>query len=159
MDRSRSYASRQTACGANAGQRRVTRKSQHAGKESGWPRDRRRGLKLAMGGGHTAQAHAGGGLVCRKVSRTSDRQKTSKVGRIGNQLQSVLGEVLCLHRGVVKKEEGVLCHHRGEVKKEVLRFSAGERKKGSLPSPWRGEKGRVAVLCRRKEEGFSAIIV
>ncbi|KAL0905968.1 hypothetical protein M5K25_024423 [Dendrobium thyrsiflorum] len=66
-------------------------------------------------------------------------------------LQSVLAEVLCLHRGVVKKEEGVLCLHRGEVKKgsvAVLCHHRGEVK-----------KGRVAVLCRRKEEGFSAITV
>ncbi|KAL0910149.1 hypothetical protein M5K25_021093 [Dendrobium thyrsiflorum] len=123
-----------------------------------------------------------------EVSCTSDRQKTSKFGRIGNLLQSVLAEVLCLHRGVVKKEvavlcrvkedccgslpgEGrllrfsaggrkrVLCHHQGVVKKEVLRFSAEGRKRGSLPSPRSGEKGSVAVLCRRKEEGFSAITV
>ncbi|KAL0925478.1 hypothetical protein M5K25_003809 [Dendrobium thyrsiflorum] len=66
-------------------------------------------------------------------------------------LQSVLAEVLCLHRGVVKKEEGVLCLHRGEVKKgsvAILCHHRGEVK-----------KGRVAVLCRRKEEGFSAITV
>ncbi|KAL0909964.1 hypothetical protein M5K25_020883 [Dendrobium thyrsiflorum] len=64
------------------------------------------------------------------------------------RLQSVLAEVLCLHRGVVKKEvavlcrvkkevlrfsaggrKRVLCHHQGVVKKEVLRFSAGGRKR------------------------------
>ncbi|KAL0912824.1 hypothetical protein M5K25_016233 [Dendrobium thyrsiflorum] len=64
---------------------------------------------------------------------------------------SVLAEVLCLHRGVVKREERVLCLHRGEVKKgsvAVLCHHRGEVK-----------KGRVAVLCRRKEEGFSAITV
>ncbi|KAL0918951.1 hypothetical protein M5K25_011002 [Dendrobium thyrsiflorum] len=86
------------------------------------------------------------------------------------KLQSVLVEVLCLHRGVVKKEEGVLCLHCGvvkkeegrrvlclhcgEVKKEVLRFSAEGRKKGSLPSSCSGEKGRKRLLCK----GFSALL-
>ncbi|KAL0922672.1 hypothetical protein M5K25_006676 [Dendrobium thyrsiflorum] len=36
----------------------------------GWPRDHRRGIKRAVGGGYTAQAHAGVGRVCRKVART-----------------------------------------------------------------------------------------
>ncbi|KAL0909872.1 hypothetical protein M5K25_020780 [Dendrobium thyrsiflorum] len=39
----------------------------------------------------------------------------------------------------------VLCHHQGVVKKEVLRFSAEGRKRGSLPSPCRGEKGRKKI--------------
>ncbi|KAL0928399.1 hypothetical protein M5K25_000277 [Dendrobium thyrsiflorum] len=75
------------------------------------------------------------------VSRTSDRQKTSKLGRIGNLLQSVLGEVLCLHRGVVKKEVAVLCR----VKEECC-GSLPEKEEccGSLP-----EEGRV-VLCRHQ---------
>ncbi|KAL0919165.1 hypothetical protein M5K25_011239 [Dendrobium thyrsiflorum] len=82
-----------------------------------------------------------------QVSRTSDRQKTSKLGRIGNLLQSVLGKVLCLHRGVVKKEVAVLCREKEECcgslpgEGRVLRFSAGRRKSGSLP----------------EEEWFSAI--
>ncbi|KAL0916249.1 hypothetical protein M5K25_013742 [Dendrobium thyrsiflorum] len=96
----------------------------------------------------------------KQVSRTSDRQKTSKLGRIGILLQSVLAEVLCLHRGVVKKEVAVLCREKEECcgslpgEGRVLRFSAGRRKS-------------VAVLCREKEEccgslpeegrGFSAI--
>ncbi|KAL0907780.1 hypothetical protein M5K25_022216 [Dendrobium thyrsiflorum] len=71
---------------------------------------------------------------------------------IDRQVKSqVLAEVLYLHHGVVKKEEGVLCLHRGEVKKgsvAVLCHHRGEVK-----------KGRVTVLCRRKEEGFSAITV
>ncbi|KAL0912857.1 hypothetical protein M5K25_016271 [Dendrobium thyrsiflorum] len=82
--------------------------------------------------------YAGKKLKDRKVSCISDRQKTSKLGRIRNLLQSVLAEVLCLHRGVVKKEVAVLCRRKEE---------------GSLPSPRSGEKGSVAVLCRRKEEG------
>ncbi|KAL0903367.1 hypothetical protein M5K25_027741 [Dendrobium thyrsiflorum] len=65
-------------------------------------------------------------------------------------LQSVLAEVLCLHRGVVKKGRSeVLCLHRGVVKKgrsEVLCLHRGVvkkgRKRGSLPSPWSGEKGK-----------------
>ncbi|KAL0912000.1 hypothetical protein M5K25_017941 [Dendrobium thyrsiflorum] len=103
----------------------------------------------------------------KEVSCTSDRQKTSKLGRIGNLLQSVLAEVLCLHRGVVKKEVAVLCRRKEEGslpsprsgEKGSVAVLCRRKEEGSLPSPRSGEKGSVAVLCRRKEEGFSAITV
>ncbi|KAL0921489.1 hypothetical protein M5K25_008566 [Dendrobium thyrsiflorum] len=39
-----------------------------------------------------------------------------------------------------------------DVDRQVKSQSTISVLSGSLPSPWRGEKGRVAVLCRRKEE-------
>ncbi|KAL0903317.1 hypothetical protein M5K25_027687 [Dendrobium thyrsiflorum] len=76
-----------------------------------------------------------------------------------NRVQSVLREVLCLHRGVVKKEGAVLYRRKEEW------FSAKGRKsgslpeeEGSLPSPRSGEKGSCGslpeegrvVLCRHQ---------
>ncbi|KAL0923353.1 hypothetical protein M5K25_007407 [Dendrobium thyrsiflorum] len=117
---------------------------------------------------HSSWASAGGGQERQSSSKmASPSSMQPKPHRFGQtrpnpydrRLQSVLAEVLCLHRGVVKKEEGVLCLHCGVVKKEVLRFSAEGRKKGSLPSPWRGEKGKSCgslpkegrrVLCHHR---------
>ncbi|KAL0904137.1 hypothetical protein M5K25_026211 [Dendrobium thyrsiflorum] len=75
--------------------------------------------------------------------------------------QSVLAEVLCLHRGVVKKEVAVLCRRKEEGslpsprsgEKGSVAVLCRRKEEGSLPSPRSGEKGSVAVLCRRKEEG------
>ncbi|KAL0916254.1 hypothetical protein M5K25_013747 [Dendrobium thyrsiflorum] len=83
--------------------------------------------------------------------------------RYNNRLdeQSVLAEVLCLHRGVVKKEVAVLCRRKEEGslpsprsgEKGSVAVLCRRKEEGSLPSPRSGEKGSVAVLCRRKEEG------
>ncbi|KAL0920143.1 hypothetical protein M5K25_009256 [Dendrobium thyrsiflorum] len=83
--------------------------------------------------------------------------------RYNNRLdeQSVLAEVLCLHRGVVKKEVAVLCRRKEEGslpsprsgEKGSVKVLCRRKEEGSLPSPRSGEKGSVAVLCRRKEEG------
>ncbi|KAL0909814.1 hypothetical protein M5K25_020712 [Dendrobium thyrsiflorum] len=78
-----------------------------------------------------------------------------------NRLQSVLAKVLCLHRGVVKKEVAVLCRRKEEGslpsprsgEKGSVAVLCRRKEEGSLPSPRSGEKGSVAVLCRRKEEG------